>query len=1159
MTARLPVLTAAFALLSGILLYASSSTSSDITHAQLRTPIPESASALPPMSVAAPPTDRSVSGGPHGSQTQSLVFTSVSAGGWHTCSVTMDGAVICSGDNGNGESVPPSGTFSSVSAGSDHTCGVRMNGAVACWGHDEYGQSSPSSGTFSSVSGGRSHTCGLRTDGTVECWGDDRDGESSPPAGEFTSVSAGDYHTCGVRTDGTVECWGDDRWGQSSPPSGTFASVSAGGSHTCGLRTDGTVECWGGDGWGQSSPPSGTFASVSAGWSHTCGLRTDGTVECWGDNSVGQSSPPSGTFTSVSAGWGHTCGVRTGGAVACWGYSGHGGWLIYDSFTSVSGGRSHTCGLRTDGTVECWGDDRWGQSSPPSGTFASVSAGGWHTCGLRTDGTVACWGRDNVGQSSPPSGTFSSVSAGGPGNPYYGAHSCGVRTGGAVECWGYDDHGQSSPPSGSFVAVSAGGEHTCGVRTDETVVCWGDIDDGESSPSTGTFTSVSAGWFHTCGLRTDGTVTCWGSDHRGRASPPSGSFTSVSAGAGHTCGVKTDGGAACWGDDEYGELSPPSGTFTSVSAGLWHTCGVRTDGTVACWGRSVIAQSSLPNQTDVPPTPTPEPPGLGTPELDAQLLSCGVEDRDPHVDRQTSIGHYEPGDVVRLSARARNDSLTAFPGVKSTLSVTFEFFGSDNSKLGELSSETDLRAGLQLVGTDDYELVRRVTAGGEYLPSGTTTVRCVLRYTRPSPLLLNQSPTPVLQDYTGRTGGIDNGTVVATEGPVHARRLIDRRQADALFNSSSDASEWAVDVSISPYSGQQAEWRTLTVTVERHNAEFASRNLSGLSLTLPEETVWVNYGGIGKWVAGPDGLFREYTEQAEEDEYDRQRFENALASLVPLAGSAKNVIDLFSGVSLTDFQAAGIDRNNCLDEVRVITLVPGDAKRLQVEIPIYSLTDDEYLTLRILPVVGQNPSLATILDPLRPAGSGGRSRPSCDAPPAPGATPSPVPTVTPGPSPSPTPVPTVTPQPTVTPNPSPSPSPTPEPVTSCVETVTDSDTVNRSWTTDCASSVPARDGGYARFFTFTLSESVDVTVTLESSVDTYLYLYKGTHGDGMSLLCESDDYEGQVVGQSCDKIDFALDSELDSGLVASLDAGDYTIEATTYEPEDTVGFTLTVD
>ena len=121
-----------------------------------------------------------------------------------------------------------------------------------------------------------------------------------------------------------------------------------------------------------------------------------------------------------------------------------------------------------------------------------------------------------------------------------------------------------------------------------------------------------------------------------------------------------------------------------------------------------------------------------------------------------------------------------------------------------------------------------------------------------------------------------------------------------------------------------------------------------------------------------------------------------------------------------------------------------------------------------------------------------------------------------------------------------------------METLAESGTFDRSWTTQLRFHSVESVGAYARFYTFTLNESADVTITLESSVDTYLYLHEGTSRDSASYLCENDDYEGPVVGESCDKIGFDLDAGVDSGLVASLDYGVYIIEASTYVPEDTV-------
>ena len=115
----------------------------------------------------------------------------------------------------------------------------------------------------------------------------------------------------------------------------------------------------------------------------------------------------------------------------------------------------------------------------------------------------------------------------------------------------------------------------------------------------------------------------------------------------------------------------------------------------------------------------------------------------------------------------------------------------------------------------------------------------------------------------------------------------------------------------------------------------------------------------------------------------------------------------------------------------------------------------------------------------------------------------------------------------------------------CVKSLEGDSTVRESWSENCPSE--SRSGNYASYYTFSLDESAQVTITLESSVeDPYLYLREGTGRNG-SVLCENDDYETLVSGQ-CDLIESSLDSNTDSGISASLAAGSYTIEVTTYEP-----------
>ena len=150
------------------------------------------------------------------------------------------------------------------------------------------------------------------------------------------------------------------------------------------------------------------------------------------------------------------------------------------------------------------------------------------------------------------------------------------------------------------------------------------------------------------------------------------------------------------------------------------------------------------------------------------------------------------------------------------------------------------------------------------------------------------------------------------------------------------------------------------------------------------------------------------------------------------------------------------------------------------------------------------------------------------------------------------------------PSPDPAPDPTPETtptLPACVESLPDDMTVDGTWNTDCTSNISALSGSgdrYARFYTFTLSEAATVTVTLESSEDTYLYLREGSERDGTELLCENDDYSTPINGTPCSNIDFNLNAQYDSGMLASLGAGTYTIEATTYAAGTTGSFTLTV-
>ena len=87
------------------------------------------------------------------------------------------------------------------------------------------------------------------------------------------------------------------------------------------------------------------------------------------------------------------------------------------------------------------------------------------------------------------------------------------------------------------------------------------------------------------------------------------------------------------------------------------------------------------------------------------------------------------------------------------------------------------------------------------------------------------------------------------------------------------------------------------------------------------------------------------------------------------------------------------------------------------------------------------------------------------------------------------------------------------------------------------------EGNYARYYSFTLSEESAVTISLESSTDPYLYLRAGEAKSGAYLYVNDDVDPG---------------TDTNSEIEATLGAGIYTIEATTYSAGDTGSFTLTL-
>jgi hypothetical protein len=270
------------------------------------------------------------------------------------------------------------GSWSSLTAGGAHSCGVKTDGTAWCWGDNVFGQLGDGTttdrwtpaqvpGSWSSLTAGGAHSCGVKTDGTAWCWGNNGVGQlgdgldnsqSSTPIqvpGSWSSLTAGGHHSCGVKTDGTAWCWGanwagqlgdgttTDRWTPTQVP-GSWSSLTAGGAHSCGAKTDGTAWCWGHNGFGELGDGTttdrwtptqvpGSWSSVTAGGAHSCGVKTDGTAWCWGHNGFGELGD--GTTTDRTT-----------------------PYQVPGPWTRLTAGSWHTCGVNTDSTAWCWGNDR---------------------------------------------------------------------------------------------------------------------------------------------------------------------------------------------------------------------------------------------------------------------------------------------------------------------------------------------------------------------------------------------------------------------------------------------------------------------------------------------------------------------------------------------------------------------------------------------------------------------------------------------------------------------------------------------------------------------------------------------------------------------------------------------------------------------------------
>lgn len=337
-------------------------------------------------------------------------FVVVSAGFYHACALTSDGAAYCWGARGGpllgdgvtndlGISADPvrvqsAATLTSISAGQLHSCATAATGAGYCWGRNSNGQLGNGTTTDRPVptavggalvfrriaAGGPTTSCGVSTANAAYCWGTNAFGALG-----IGSSASTDSTLVPVKTASALD----------------FADIGVGASDVCALTTGGLAYCWGYNAYGQLGdgtlvdrnapvPVSGgfQFRALSVGFDGACGLIADSTARCWGRNASGE--------LGIGVAGGRTVPTAMVGGL---------------HFRAIALRSRHSCGLVADGTAYCWGENNDGQlgdgtltsSTSPvrvSGAvrFTSISVGNAFTCAVSTAGTVYCWGSNQSGQ-----------------------------------------------------------------------------------------------------------------------------------------------------------------------------------------------------------------------------------------------------------------------------------------------------------------------------------------------------------------------------------------------------------------------------------------------------------------------------------------------------------------------------------------------------------------------------------------------------------------------------------------------------------------------------------------------------------------------------------------------------------------------------------------
>ena len=601
----------------------------------------------------------------------------IEAGDQHTCALTTAGAMKCWGSNANGRlgdnstvsrATPAdvSGFTSgatAITAGGYHSCAVTIDRGARCWGWNESGQlgddstaqrltpvdvSGLTSGV-AAITAGANHTCAITSTSGVKCWGYNAfnliNNSTTVPVDvpglvDVVAIAAGALHTCAMISGGDVKCWMNNIWGQLGDGlSNTYVPfvVDAQGLNSPDVLADQAINFQPIVDRSLDMAPIALNAAASSGLpivfssltpavcavtipvanvapaatyvaSGTCTIAANQV----GNDNFSPAPQATQSFTlfaqpraeAIAAGTNFTCALVTGGATRCWGANDKG--QLGDTSTAdrpmqgdvtglnigtawITAGAFHACAITAGGGGRCWG---WNQNAQLGSTSAGtalyhatpldvtgmtsgtarLSAGAFHTCAQSSTGVAKCWGLNNTGQLGVGG---AQVQNGVPVNVVEPTNVLGL--------------------SSNVTAITTGSGHSCAI-VNGGAKCWGDNGGGQIG---------------------DASINVPMRPFAADVATLGSGVAAIAAGASHSCALTTAGGVKCWGDNSYRQVGDGSATamlrapvdvsgltsgVSAIAVGAFHTCALTVTGGVKCWGSNVNGQIG-DGSTTLRPTP----------------------------------------------------------------------------------------------------------------------------------------------------------------------------------------------------------------------------------------------------------------------------------------------------------------------------------------------------------------------------------------------------------------------------------------------------------------------------------------------------------------------------------------------------------------------------